>query len=107
MRFHREVSKPEFEELLDSKISHLHGEMLALSDGVYKRFDRLEDEYQALRAAVARLEERATRIEARLDAIEKHLAGMDERYALRVELEELKSEVARIEQRLAELDAHS
>lgn len=63
-------------------------------DSIYKRFDRLEDEFQALKAAVKRLE----------------TAFEEDRAALRGREEEmarLKLEIADLQERLARLEAES
>ncbi len=97
-RFHREVVVPDIERIvdarLDAKISPLHEEMLANFDAVFQRLDRLESEYQALTAAVRRVEERMTAVEQKLDKM-----------ALRAELVELKERVLALEQRISELEA--
>ncbi len=67
-----------------------HRETLSHFDAIYVRFDRLESEYKALAAAVARLEERAmTRAE------------------FEREIERLKSLVEHLQQRLSELERTS
>jgi hypothetical protein len=65
MRFHREVVVPDIERIVDDRIGSVDGRVAGLRnetlthfDEVYKRFDRLETEYQALSAAVKRLERR-------------------------------------------------
>ena len=58
-QFHREVVVPDIERIVgrvDLKVDALRDEMLSHFDAVYGRFDRLESEYQALSAAVKRLE---------------------------------------------------
>jgi chromosome segregation ATPase len=96
-RFHREVVVPDLErivdERLDERINPLRREMLAGFDAIYKRLDRLESEYQALRAGVQRVEERLAAFEQKID-----------RMALRSELLELKERVALREQKIAEIE---
>jgi hypothetical protein len=50
-KFHREVVLPDVERVvkapLEARISGLRAEMLSHFDAIYKRFDRLESEYQA------------------------------------------------------------
>ena len=93
-RFHREVVLPDLERVVDARISPLREEMLANFDAVFRRLDRLESEYQALSAAVERLEKRMTSIEEKIDKL-----------ALRSELEELRERVVALEQRIAELES--
>lgn len=56
MRFHQEVVIPEIEYIVDSRITALRNDMLTNFDALWKRFDRLESEYYALKAGVERLE---------------------------------------------------
>ncbi|MEK6374260.1 MAG: hypothetical protein AABO58_16355 [Acidobacteriota bacterium] len=66
-RFHREVVVPDIERIVDSRfdsrLAPFRDEVLTNFDAVWKRFDRLEDEYQALRTAVHRVEERLEAME--------------------------------------------
>lgn len=100
LRFHREITVPDIVEIVDSRtdglratIASLRNEMLTHFDAVYQRLDRLESEYQALSAAVARLEQRMTIVEQKLD-----------RMALRSEILALKEQVATLEERIAALE---
>jgi uncharacterized protein YceH (UPF0502 family) len=92
-RFHREVVLPDIDSRIAEvrqEIGALRSEMLSHFGAVYKRFDRLESEYQALAAAVARLEARSvTRVEF------EHA------------IEDLKARVKRLEQRIVELERES
>jgi predicted nuclease with TOPRIM domain len=81
-RFHREVVIPDMQRM----IGEVRSEVLSHFDTLYKRLDRLESEYQALRAAVIRIEEKL------------------DRTALRSELLELKARVATLEEKIAELE---
>jgi len=63
--------------------------MLDGFDGVYKRIERLEMEYQAIRAGLYRLEQQVANLNERMDKV-----------ALRSELEELKARVAELEKQL-------
>ena len=57
-RFHRDVVLPDLDQrigLVREETSALRREMLAHFDEMYKRFDRLESEYQTLAGAVTRL----------------------------------------------------
>ena len=55
LRFHREVAAPEIVGPLREEIAARHRETQANFDAVWNRFDRLESEYAALKAAVARI----------------------------------------------------
>ena len=46
MRFHREIIQPEFDDVRAKMVTK--SDMLSHMDDIYKRFDRLESEYQAL-----------------------------------------------------------
>ncbi|MDQ6800666.1 MAG: hypothetical protein M3041_07490 [Acidobacteriota bacterium] len=46
---------------LDTNVVELRDDTLSHFDGVYRRFDQLESEYQALSAAVKRIEEQHQR----------------------------------------------
>lgn len=75
---------------LQDEVTGTRREALTHFDSVYVRFDRLEDEYQALVAAVARLETRSL-----------NRADFDR------ELDQLKSRVQQLEHRLQELERSS
>jgi hypothetical protein len=56
MLFYREIIEPRFDQLterIDGMVTK--SEMMGYMDDIYGRFDRLETEYQALRAAFGRL----------------------------------------------------
>lgn len=48
-RFHREILLPDVERIVEERLAPLRDEMLANFDAVFKRLDRLESEYHALR----------------------------------------------------------
>lgn len=111
-RFHREVVVPDIERIVDSRLdarlSPFRHEVLANFDAVFQRLDRLESEYQSLRAAVGRVEERMTSLEERMTGLEGRMTAMEqqiEKLALRAELLELKDRVLSLEQRIAELES--
>ena len=58
LRFHREVAVPDIERIVgnivEPKITALRDEMITSFDAVHKRFDRLESEYESIKAAVKR-----------------------------------------------------
>jgi hypothetical protein len=62
LKFHREVAVPEIvgtlREEINSAVASLRRETKANFDAVWKRFDRLESEYQALNSAVKRIDQR-------------------------------------------------
>ena len=87
-RFHREVVLPDLDSRIGVKIDTLRDEMLSHFDAVYKRLDRLESEYQALSAAVARIE-----------------ARMVSRAEFEREISDLKQRVNDLQERIARLEA--
>ena len=58
-KFHREVVVPDIQRIVGAAVAPcaLRDETLSHFDAIYKRSDRLESEYQALSAAVKRIEE--------------------------------------------------
>ena len=62
MRFHREVVMPDVERIVGERISEsvgtLRNEMFTNFDAVYKRFDRLESEFEEMKSRRARREAR-------------------------------------------------
>jgi phage shock protein A len=93
-RFHREVVLPDLERVVEGRLAPLREEMLANFDAVFKRLDRLESEYTALSAAVARIEKRLEGVDQKIDKL-----------ALRAELLELKERVHALEQKIADIEA--
>lgn len=95
-RLFREIvqMRQSLEERIDSveiKVGSLRSEMLGHFDEIYRRLDRLETEYQAIRAGVTRLEQALAEDTVR-------------REALRRQIGELKERVADLEERLARLE---
>ena len=84
LRFHREIAVPENERLIDSRIVPFRDQVITNLDGVWKQLETLNQEYQAIKAALRRLEEQI---------------------AARSELERLKERVVILEQRLDDLTA--
>jgi hypothetical protein len=57
MEFYREFIKPDLDEIRSSINGMVtKAEMMSFMDDIYKRFDRLEAEFQSLNAAVRRVE---------------------------------------------------
>ena len=61
MKFHTEVAEPRIVGPLRQEVASFKRETQANFDAVWKRFDRLESEYQTLRVAVKRIEEQHER----------------------------------------------
>ena len=47
-RFHREVVLPDIERIVGEAVDGLEGRMNAHFDAIYKRFEKLETQYQML-----------------------------------------------------------
>jgi len=99
-RFHREVVLPDIERIVTDTVEgserRIRDEMLTLFDGVFQRLDRLEAEYHALAAAVAR-------IERRLGSPESEA----EKASIQEQIRELRSKLNDLEQRLDEIESAS
>jgi chromosome segregation ATPase len=117
-RFHREVVMPDvlqaIDRAFDERLTPFRNEVNGHFDAIYKRFDKLETEYYALCAAVARLEKRMESIEKRmgnveqsLDAVEGRLTSIEEmmKIEIRNEIDEIKRRIATLQERVAELEA--
>ena len=81
------------DHMLDERITPFRNDMLSHFDAIYQKLDRLETEYQAIKAAVIRLEKRMERIEETLKS------------ELRQELSEIKVRIVQLQERVAELEA--
>ncbi|HEV7429193.1 MAG TPA: hypothetical protein VGQ46_22795 [Thermoanaerobaculia bacterium] len=92
MRFHETVIRLDFEDVR-SKMETLatRDAMLTYVDGIYGRFDRLEDEYYALIAAVRRIETQMKQQNANLEV-------------LRAEMLEVRKQIADLSQRVTNLE---
>jgi predicted nuclease with TOPRIM domain len=88
LRFHREIAVPDMErtirEPLQREIRDLRDEMHTDSDALWKQMETLNQEYQAIKAGLKRLEEQM---------------------AARAELERLKERVVILEHRVDDLIA--
>ena len=99
-RFYGETLLPDTERVLQrvdgvqDDLKAFRHETHANFDAVYKRLDRLESEYYAIAAAVARLEERMARFEQQLSRVDT-----------RNELDEHKERVAQLQRQISELEA--
>ena len=75
-------------------IAELRQEMLGHFDAIYRRFERLENEYQAIVQALRRIEARLADETGRREILERDLAELKQRVG------ELQSRIDDIEQRL-------
>jgi predicted nucleic acid-binding Zn-ribbon protein len=83
-----------FDEM-GAKLTRLRQEMLGHFDEIYRRFERLEHEYQAITQALRRIEAGLADERGRREIIERDLAGLKERVAL------LQLRIDELERRLA------
>lgn len=81
-------------DTVEIKIETFRSEMLGHVDELYRRIDRLETEYQAIRAALGRIEQSIAEDSVRRDALRRQLG-------------ELKERIADLELRLAQLEHES
>jgi len=95
--FHREVIIPDIERIVGGAERRLRDEMHTLHDSVLTSLDRLEFEYQAIRAGLVRVEERLDRVEQRLDSLATEHRG------LVATVQRLDERLSRVEKRLEEL----
>src|SRR5687768_472926 len=95
--FHREVIVPDIERIVGGAERRLRDEMHGVHDSLLTRLDRLEFEYQAIRAGLVRVEERLESLEAEHRDLVATVHRLDER-------------LSRVEKRLDEMvsagDAH-
>ena len=59
--FHRDVVRPDIQHIVAEEVGTLSREMLTHFDGLYHRLDRLESEYEAIKAGLDRVEGHAIR----------------------------------------------
>src|SRR5918995_5898127 len=97
-QFHREVILPDMERVVGALERRLRDEMHTLHDSVLMGIERLEGEYQAIRAGLVRVEDRLDALEARLDGLETRLDGLETR------LEGLETRLDGLETRLDDLE---
>ena len=80
--------------IVDNHIVELHRDMLGRFDGIYRRLDRLEQEYQAITQALRRIEAGLADERGRREILERDLAE------LKRQVTALHSRIEEIEQRL-------
>jgi chromosome segregation ATPase len=82
-----------FEEM-GQQLVELRQEMLGHFDALYRRLERLEQEYHAITQALRRIEARLTDDHGRREILERDLAALKQHVAM------LQSRIEEIEQRL-------
>ena len=98
-RFHREAIVPDVERIVGAAERRLRDEMHTLHDAVLTKLDRLEFEYQAIKAGLVR-------VEARLEAMERQLGALEsDHQGLVASVHRLDERLSRVEKRLDELVA--
>jgi chromosome segregation ATPase len=98
-QFHRQVILPDIERLVAASEDRLRDQMQGLHDSVLQRLDRLEVEYEAIKAGLGRIEARLDAVEARVSNLEVHILD------LQAQVLELRTRLGRVEDRLEELVA--
>lgn len=95
------------ERIIDDRFTSFRNDMQSHVDAIYYKLERLETEYQAIKAALVRLEERMDRVEKRFDGVENRLASIEEaiKLEIRQEIGEIKDRIAKLQERVAELEA--
>jgi chromosome segregation ATPase len=96
-RFHREVVLPDIERVVARLVNPRFDEIDGHFGAIYQRFERLESEYQALKAGMIRVEERLDRIEQRLEGLEA------EHRDLVAAVHRLDERLSRVEKRIDDL----
>ena len=81
-------------DAVDARITELRGEMLGHFDEIYRRLERLDQEYLAITQALRRIEARLTDEHERREIIERDLANLKQHVA------GLQARIAALEQRL-------
>src|ERR687892_403020 len=69
-------------ETIDRRLDELRGEILGHFDEVYRRLERLEQEYQAITQALRRIEALLADERARREILERDLATLRENMAV-------------------------
>jgi chromosome segregation ATPase len=81
-------------DAIDRRFDELRGEMLGHFDEVYRRIERLEQEYQAITQALRRIEGLLVDERARREILERDLATLKENLAV------LQARIEEVERRL-------
>ena len=123
-RFHREVVIPDIERIVGGTVGsmerRLRDEMHTLHDSLLVKFERLDTEYEAIKAGLARVEQRLDSLEAghrdlaaqvrrldeRLSRVEKSLEDLvasQHRFALQSEVQALRARLDVVEAQVTAL----
>ena len=94
-KFHREVIVPDmhrtFETLFERLVKPRFDEMDGRFDAIFQKLDKLETEYESLKAGLKRVEERVEQMDQRLEALE-------------VQYRDLLASAIRLEERLSRVE---
>lgn len=119
--FHRDVVRPDIEQVVSTAVGQLRLDMNGHFDAVHTRLDRLEDEYQATKEGLHRLEAKVASVEThvldlqaqvlelrtRLGRVEERLEeliALEERYPVRAEVQDLKTRIDRLQEDIRRLE---
>jgi len=101
--FHRKVILPDmhrtFESLFERLVKPRFDQIDGRFDAVFHKLDKLETEYEALKAGLARVEERLDRMDERFGRVEVRLGSLESQY------EELLAASNRLEERLRQVES--
>src|SRR5262245_22377200 len=86
-------------EAMDHRFDELRAELLGHFDEIYRRLERLEQEYQAITQALRRIEGRLVDERTRREVLERDLATLRENIAV------LNARIARSEEHTSELQS--
>jgi len=80
-RYHREIILPDIERVVGRLVNPRFDSIDGHFNAIYGRFDRLETEYQAVKAGLGRLEERLAGVETEHRDLGAAVRRLDERLA--------------------------
>jgi len=107
-RFHRTVVLPDIERVVAERVASVVNPRFDAIDGhldaIYKRLERLETEYEAIKVGVGRVEKRLDSVEQRLEGLEQRVGVLEAGYRdLLASVHRLDERLSRVEKRLDEL----
>ena len=102
--FHREIIRPDVQQIVGDAVANSERRMQANFDSVFHKLDKLETEYEALKAGLGRVEERLGRMDERFDGVDHRLGALERQYQdLLAGLHRLEERLARVEKKVDEL----
>jgi chromosome segregation ATPase len=92
VQLHREIILPDIHRIVGEVIGASERRLQGTLDGIVHKLDKLETEYQALKAGLERVEERLSAVEGRLQSLER-------------QYDDLRASLHRLEERLSRVEA--